>query len=118
MSRFSFKLFRVWPRSVSNAVDRAAILEQSFAYFDSPRTQFGVQLSPDFVDDFAIAGQDLVYTVTLHNRSETLTDTFEISSIASDWQTSVITESMTLGPCEFGETVVHITVDDDASKDF
>lgn len=103
---------------VSDAVDRAAILEQSFAYFDAPRTQFGAQISPASVDDFAIAGQQLVYTVTLHNRSETLTDTFQISSTASDWQTSVVTDNLTLGPCQFGKTVLRIAVDKNAPKDF
>ena len=103
---------------VTDAVDRAAILEQSFDYFDSPSIQFGVQMSPNDVDDFAFPGQKLIYTITLHNRSETLTDTFHIKSSGLDWQTSILTENITLGPCSFGETVLKIIVDENAPKNF
>ncbi len=103
---------------VSEATDRAAILEQSFAYFDSPRAQFGVQLTPTSVDDFAIPGQNLAYTLTVRNLSETLTDTFTLDTLGSSWVTALLTESLTLGPCQAGQTVLQISVPNDAPKDF
>ncbi|HID53643.1 MAG TPA: DUF11 domain-containing protein, partial [Anaerolineae bacterium] len=87
------------------------------AYFQSPRVQFGAQFSPDDVDDFALPGQQLVYTVTLRNLSETLTDTFRIASVNTGWNTSIVTRTLTLGPCQTGETVVKIDVPAGAAKD-
>ena len=102
---------------VSDGADRAAILDRSLAYFAAPRRQFGARFSPENVDDFALPGQRLVYTVTLRNLSETLTDTFTIGSVNSGWNSSVTTRTLTLGPCQTGETVVTIDAPANAAKD-
>lgn len=103
---------------VSDAADRAAILDRTFTYFASPRVQFGVRLTPGLVDDFALPGEKLVYTVTVRNLSETLTDTLTLHTATTGWAASLVTPTLTLGPCETGETVVELQVPADAAKDF
>ena len=91
-----------------SAYDRAAILSRSFDYFAAPRLATGLQWSPTMVDDFAVAGEQLVYTLTVRNMSETMTDTFHLAITAADWPASLITDTLTLGACQSGQTVLTI----------
>ena len=95
---------------VPEAADRAAILQHSFTYFDQPRQQFGVQFYPEAIDELAVPGEQMVYTVTVLNRSETLTDTFQLSLAGADWQSSLLTQTLTLGPCQTGQTILTLAV--------
>lgn len=102
---------------VSRAADRAAILSRSFDYFAHPRTTVGVRWEEEDVFDYALRGSELVYTVTVRNMSETITDTFDVMLNGDGWPTSVVTPTLTLGPCETGQTAVHITIPNDADDD-
>ena len=95
---------------VPEAADRATILERSFTYFDEPRQQVGVQFSPEAIDELAIPGEQMVYTVTVLNRSEMFTDTFQLSLIEDSWAGSLLTETVTLGPCQITQTVLTLDV--------
>ncbi|MEM7116911.1 MAG: S8 family serine peptidase [Chloroflexota bacterium] len=102
---------------VDSAANRAELLQRSFDHFAAPLVTEGVNLTPDAIDDFAIPGEQLVYTFTVRNLSETLTDTFAISHADSLWPTSLLTETLTLGPCDAAETVLTIDVPPDVAKD-
>ncbi|MCP4417592.1 MAG: hypothetical protein GY805_13290, partial [Chloroflexi bacterium] len=95
---------------VAEADDRAEILERSFTYFDQPRREFGIQFSPEEIDELGIPGEQMVYTVTVLNQSEFLTDTFQLSLSGTSWASSLLTETVTLGPCQIGQTVLTIDV--------
>ncbi|MFZ1396638.1 MAG: S8 family serine peptidase [Candidatus Promineifilaceae bacterium] len=95
---------------VSGAADRAEILARSFAYFNTPREQDGLQFSPTAIDELAVPGTQMVYTLELFNRSETLTDTFTLYVTVSDWPTTLVTKTLTLGPCQAGETILTLDV--------
>lgn len=95
---------------VSEAADRAAILADSFAYFNTPREQVGSQFLPTAIDELAIPGTQMAYTIKLFNRSETLTDTFTLAIFGADWPTNLLTKTLTIGPCQAGETVLTLDV--------
>lgn len=92
-----------------SAADRSAVVESSLAYFDSPRKVAGVQWRHGNITDFAVPGYQLAYTLTLQNLSETVTDTFDITLSGDTWLTQLVTPSLTLGPCQMGQTVVRLT---------
>ena len=98
---------------VPEAADRAAILARSFAYFNSPREQVGSQFFPAAINELAVPGTQMAYTLDLFNRSETLTDTFTLSISGADWTTSLLTQTVTLGPCKAGETILTLDVPPD-----
>jgi uncharacterized repeat protein (TIGR01451 family) len=102
---------------VTDAADRQTLLAQSFDYFASPLIPYGVHFTHEPVDDFAIPGTNMVYTLTLQNLSETLTDTFTLRDVSAGWPTSLVTTTLTLGPCEIGHTVLHLQVPVHAAKD-
>ncbi|MBE7528263.1 MAG: S8 family serine peptidase [Chloroflexi bacterium] len=103
---------------VSTAVNRQTLLERSFTYFTTPRQQFGLRWLPDRVDDFAVPGDHMVYTLTVQNLSETLTDTFSLTAVPSLWSSSLVTTTLTLGPCQRGQTVLHLDIPANTPKDF
>ncbi len=102
---------------VPEATDRADILARSFTYFAQPRVQLGVQIFPEAIDELAIPGEQMTYTLKLFNRSETLTDTFTLSITGADWPTSLLTKTLTLGPCQSGLTVLSLDVPPDLPPD-
>ncbi|MEZ4513756.1 MAG: S8 family serine peptidase [Chloroflexota bacterium] len=102
---------------VRRADDRAELLRRSFAHFANPLVVQGLQLTPGSVDDFAIAGDELVYTITVRNLSETVTETFDILPSGSGWPTTLLTPTLTLGPCQMGETVLRLAVPPDVGRD-
>lgn len=102
---------------IADELDRTAVLNRAFATFAAPPIAAGVRwLSPD-VNDFAIPGQELVYTFTVQNLSETLTDTFHLSLSGGIWPTSLTTTTLTLPPCSQGQTVITLHVPDGLPKD-
>lgn len=95
---------------MSKAADRAAILQQSFRYFAEPRQTVGVQFFPGGIDELAVPGEVMSYTLNVFNRSETLTDTFTLSISGAAWPTSLLTQTVTLGPCTMTQTVLTLNV--------
>ncbi len=100
------------------AHDRADILDRSFDYFALPRLTTGLQWQPEAVDELALAGEQLVYTLTVRNMSETMTDTFHLSAAAANWPASLVTDTLTLGACQSGQTVLTIDVPENTPIDF
>jgi len=102
---------------VSDEDDREALLEKSFDFFQSPRVGTGALWGQSGIDDYALPGEQLVYTVTLRNLSETITDTFQLSVSNSLWQSSLVTQTLTIGSCGWGQTVLKIDVPSTAPRD-
>ncbi|MEJ2749713.1 MAG: hypothetical protein P8183_17670, partial [Anaerolineae bacterium] len=100
------------------ANDRANLINRSFDYFASPPQTVGLQWEQAAIDDFALAGSQLVYTLTVRNLSETLTDTLHLSSLGGSWSTSLLTKTLTLGACQTGQTVLTIDVPEGVPSDF
>lgn len=103
---------------ISDAADRAAVLGRSFDYFQAQPIQTGMRWLPDSVNDFSLKGNRLVYTFTLQNLSETVTDTFTLNLSGGSWPTAIMTQTLTLGACQQGQTVLTIDVPADAPDDF
>ncbi|MCA9918934.1 MAG: S8 family serine peptidase, partial [Anaerolineales bacterium] len=98
---------------ITEATDRAEILARTFAYFDTPREQFGAQFFPESVDEIGVPDSQMVYTLNLFNRSETYTDTFTLSVSGTNWSTELVTQTVTLGPCQMGQTILKVAVPSD-----
>lgn len=96
---------------------RAELLRRSLAHFANPRVEHDFQFAPGRVDDFAIAGDALVYTITVRNLSETMTETFDLQPSGGSWPTTLLTPTLTLGPCEAGVTVLRLAVPPDVGRD-
>ncbi|MEM7335306.1 MAG: hypothetical protein AAF490_24730, partial [Chloroflexota bacterium] len=102
---------------ISFSFTRAYVLQTLFDYFEEPDDLVGLRWLADDIADFGVPGQAYSYTVTVQNVSEAYTDTISIQLDGDYWHTSVMTPTMTLGPCEIAETTISITVPEDAPKD-
>ncbi|MCA9978114.1 MAG: DUF11 domain-containing protein, partial [Anaerolineales bacterium] len=98
--------------------ERNQILDRSFASFALPPQNSGARWEPAALDDFAIAGSQMVYTLTLRNMSETLTDTFNLSITNGSWPSEIMTQTLKLGTCQAGQTVLRVDVPTGLPKDF
>ena len=96
---------------VSGADNRADLVQAGMDWLMTPPAQVGVVLEPnETVDGLVVPGQTYSYTIYVHNISETVTDTFALSTENAIWPTSLVTSTLTLGPCTMGKTVLNITV--------
>ena len=107
---FSLVYLGVGLEGVTGAANREAILERTFDYFDAPPIDSGLRWQTADIDDYAIPGTQLTYTVTLQNLSETVTDTFDFQIENAQWTSSLITTSVSIGPCQTGHTVFTLEV--------
>ncbi|MGH2537659.1 MAG: S8 family serine peptidase, partial [Candidatus Promineifilaceae bacterium] len=88
---------------------RAALLGRAFDYFAAPRQLAELAFEPPALDETALAGRTLSYTVVVRNLSETLTDTLSLSLAGADWPTAITTPTLTLGPCGAGAAMISVT---------
>lgn len=95
---------------VSQRADRAAILQNSFDYFAAPPATAGLEIAPQTVDDFALPGRVITYPLTLRNTNEVSTQTIQLTAQSNLWPVSFITPTLTLGPCQGGQSVVRLEV--------
>ena len=95
---------------ITGAANRQAILERSFDFFNAPPIDVGLRWQTADIDDFALPGKQLVYTVTLQNLSETITDTFHFQLENSQWNATLITPTLSIGPCQTGHIVFTLDV--------
>ena len=98
--------------------ERNDILERSMATFALPLQEDAVRWELETIDDFAVPGSQLVYTLTLRNMSETVTDTFQLNLASDSWPAALITKTVTLGTCQTGQTVLTIDVPANLPDDF
>ncbi len=107
---------------ISESAGRQAVLSSTLDYFATPPATTGLRQEPTAIEELVLAGQPVTYTLTLFNDSETLTDTFSLSTAGVPWPSEVTTPTLTLGPCTSGETrlILHPPVDlpDDTTFNF
>lgn len=102
---------------VSGADVRANLMQRLMGALFAPRIGSGIQWSPSKIDDYALRGDSLVYTLTVRNLSETVTDTLNISTLGGEWASSLLTPTLTVGPCQSAQTVLRLEVPDDVAAD-
>ncbi|MBP8056707.1 MAG: S8 family serine peptidase, partial [Chloroflexi bacterium] len=103
--------------AVGSSLVRRQLVERSFTWFQTPTTTVGGQFFPTQIEALAIPGTTHRYTITLHNLSEIYTDTFSLSLPDATWTASLLTPTLTLGPCQTGQTVVELTMPTDEPPD-
>ena len=102
---------------VTQASDRKAIMGRSLETLQAPASQTGVQWQPEQRDDLVLPGAQTQYILTLQNMSATLTDTFQIQLENNAWPGQTLTPTLTLGPCESGQTAVQINIPPNLAPD-
>lgn len=95
---------------VSQRADRSGIVTQALAYFQGARQGTAVAWNTPNADEFAIPATHLTYTLTLRNMNELITDTFTLTWHSQAWAAGLLTQTLTLGPCQRGQTVLTLAV--------
>ncbi|GAB4277826.1 MAG: hypothetical protein Kow0080_29020 [Candidatus Promineifilaceae bacterium] len=101
---------------VRDGQSRMRLLADSLAYFDEPPVVNGLAWQETAVYDYVLPGDEMVYTLTVRNLSETMTDTVSLAVTSEVWQSELVTKTMTLGPCEMAQTVLHVHVPENAPE--
>ncbi|MCB8954319.1 MAG: S8 family serine peptidase [Ardenticatenales bacterium] len=96
--------------SVNGAGARADLLQRSLDMLAQPPQDAGVRFETPLLDDLAPPGSTLTYTVQLRNRSELITDTFDVTINGDGWSTRLITPTLSAGPCQAGKVTFAIDV--------
>ncbi len=102
---------------VTGAANRADLLGRSFAYLAAPPIASGARWLNRDVSQIVLPGDQLAYTLTVQNLSETLTDTLDLTLTGAGWPAVVVTPTLTLGPCMVGQTTLTVTVPTAAPDD-
>lgn len=96
---------------VSGQTNRAALMQAILDTLLEPTAgREAASWQPTTIDDFAIGGDRPVYTITLHNLNHESTQTFAIEAMGGAWPRTVLTPTLTIGPCESGQTAVALDV--------
>ncbi|MEM8858219.1 MAG: S8 family serine peptidase [Chloroflexota bacterium] len=95
--------------AVQGAENRAKLINDSIEWFNQPEQETGVMWLSNDVDIPIVSGESYGYQVRFYNQSETMTRTFNIST-ESGWATTILTSSLSIGPCQVGSTTVTVTV--------
>lgn len=101
---------------VRDGQSRMRLLADTLAYFEEPPVVNGLVWQDSAVYDYVLPGDEAVYTLTVRNLSETMTDTISFGVTSEAWQTELVTTTMALGPCEMGQTVLRVHVPEDAPE--
>ncbi len=96
---------------------RAEIMRRSLESLVEPRAQFGVRWLPDQQNELIVPGEQILLDLELQNLSEVITDTFDLEIGSQPWNSSLITETLTLGPCAIGQTSLSIDIPDELAHD-
>lgn len=102
---------------VRDGLTRGNILQHSIDYFERPSLNKRITIAENDVDTLAIPGETLVYTLTVQNINA-YTDTIDIGWTAELWPSAITTPTLTLGPCQSGQTAVAITIPADTPDNF
>ena len=102
---------------VSTRSSRLDLVQGAIDHFNAPPIAAGLSLQPEDVDDYIRPGHTLTYTIRVRNLSETTTDTISIDLSGGRWTTSVVTPTLTLGPCAEGTTIITVSAPPDTPRD-
>ena len=102
---------------VSARSSRQNLVQQAIGHFNAPPVPAGVSLLPESVDDYIRPGHTLTYTLRVRNLSETTTDTIGIDLSGGQWPATVVTPTLTIGPCAEGTTMVTVTAPPEVPRD-
>lgn len=102
---------------VTGRAQRAALMRSILDTLLAPETAEAGLWQPKEIDDFALAGDRLVYTVTLRNLNRELTRTFQVDTNGGEWVRAVVTPTLTIGPCDAARTAVTVTAPAQVARD-
>lgn len=89
---------------------RANLLAAAFDFLDQPEIEVGARYGRSTIDDLVPPGGLRSYQVEVSNLSETLTDTYNLEVVDTTWSTTIVTETLEIGPCEAASTEIEIQI--------
>ncbi|HFB52713.1 MAG TPA: carboxypeptidase regulatory-like domain-containing protein, partial [Anaerolineae bacterium] len=103
---------------IATATDRAAVISRTLAYFQSPRQAVGLEVLPRTETRVGNFGEIVTHTVRLFNTAETgLTDTLTLLLGSHQWETHLLSDTVSLAPCQTAWVSFTVTVPADAVRD-
>lgn len=102
---------------VTGRTQRAALMAAILETLLAPEAAEAGLWQPEEVNDFALAGNHLTYTLTLRNLNRELTQTFNIDTRGGDWPRTVVTPSLAIGPCDAARTGITVNVPAHVTRD-
>jgi hypothetical protein len=114
---FNILYMGVGLEGVGDIDGRVHLLDQAITTLNGPPTGSGLTITPSAINEFALPGDQLVYTFTVQNSSETRSDTFAISYHSADFSGSLVTQTLHLEPCGRGQTVLRLSIPGDFPPD-
>ncbi len=102
---------------VNQTSARAELLKRSLDTLLAPRNPSGVGWIAERDRELVIPGQQLALDIELQNFSELITDTFDITLAGNGWTGDLITQTLTLEPCQVGQTSLIMNIPEDALMD-
>ncbi len=101
---------------IPTANGRAELLDRGIAALNQPLRKNMAQFEEAELFDYAPAGEILTYTVAIRNLSEVMTDTFQLSIAGNSWHTDLLSNTITIPPCQTGEFSFRVFVPANAPK--
>lgn len=95
---------------VTQPATRRTLVRRSLDMLLAPPNASGLQWRPAADAQFVLPGKTLTAAIELQHLGEVLTDTFSLQVNGRGWQTSVLTPTVTLGPCERTSALLSATV--------
>lgn len=102
---------------VTGRANRSALMQSILETLLSPEAREDGFWQPPQIEDFALGGDQPVYTLALRNLNRELTQTFHIESSGGDWQRNVLTPTLQIGPCGTANTMVSVNVPEGLGND-
>lgn len=103
---------------IATAADRNAVISRTLAYFQSPRQAVGLEVVPAVETRVGNFGETVTHTMRLFNTAETgITDTFTLSLGPHQWETHLLSDTVSLAPCQTAWVSFTVTVPADAARD-
>ncbi len=102
----------------AGAADRAAVISRTLTWFQSPRQAAGLEVVPVIETRVGNFGEIVTHTVRLFNTAETgNADTFSLTLGNHQWETHLLTDTVTLAPCQTAWVSFTVTVPADTVRD-
>jgi uncharacterized repeat protein (TIGR01451 family) len=96
---------------------RADLLQRSVGTLLQTRNHLGVRWLTEQQQELVVPGERLLLDLEVQNLSEVMTDTFDLKVGINQWGGTLITKTVTLKPCEIGQTSLFLDIPGNADLD-
>ncbi|MDX1414575.1 MAG: S8 family serine peptidase, partial [Candidatus Promineifilaceae bacterium] len=103
---------------VNGRVQRAVLMDRALETLQAPPAESGVRWLPEKQHEIVVPGENIQIDLEVQNLSEIITDTFDLFIGSNPIGTgSLITKTVTLGPCAKGQTSLLLSSTNELAND-